>query len=402
MLNSKSEIQVNFKDASLEEAIEALRILERRKRDFVVPVQCMGMGEKGEILVQHNTCTEGVIDLNNDFVSVIPNHFAHGQIAGRFKIPVAYWRRMVKDHPALAAKNFNGWINHEDEVKGEEKSRRMLVRTYMDRENGREGTLRALLSDRYMAYDNIDVLAVALKAMKKANERGGVELRVDACDLTDTRLFVRVVNRKTEQEAPRALKNYVDPNDGRTGGLGISNGIVSGFVIKNSEVGAGSLSVAPRAVVLACRNGLIWKNEGFSRIHLGGKMQEGEAIWSDSTKAANVLLIEKQLKDVIKRFCSEDFIGKQVGELEEMSLRKLAHPVECINNMASALNFSESERDGIFADYLQNTRDNSVFSIAQAVTSFAQRTDVERRYELEMVATGLMDKVDRWDVAKVN
>lgn len=400
MLNQLNQISTTFENATLEEAIRNLQNLKARRRDFVVPVQSMKMTDGVQVLIDGIGDTKFGSD--GSHVVIKPNDVAHRQIANRFKIPAQYWRRMVSDHPELAAKNFNGWINREVAVKGENKSRRMLVRSYMNMPGGNMGTFRALLSDKYLVYDNLDILAVALKAVKSANDQHGLNISVDKCDLTDTKMFVRFTCKDIEQQAPSALTNYRDPDNGANGGLGISNGIITGFVLSNSEVGQGSLTIAPRAIVLACKNGMIWHDEGFKRMHLGAKLSEGEAVWKEDTKRANVILVEKQLRDMIEKYVSPDFLAQRVADIEEMAARQLTHPVECCKNMCEAIGMNESERDNVFEYFVKQGDTSSVFSVAQAMTSFAHTCNPDRRFQIEKEATGLLNIANKCDIAKQN
>ena len=400
MLNQLNQISTTFENATLEEAIGNLQNLKKRRRDFVVPVQSLKMTDAGKVLI--HDIADAQFGSDGSYVIIKPNDVAHRQIANRFKIPATYWRRMVADHPELAAKNFNGWINHELFTKGEEKTRRMLVRSYMETPGGNMGTFRALLSDKYLVYDNLDVLAVALKAVKSANDQHGLNITVDKCDLTEEKMFVRFTCKDIEQQAPSALKDYRDPDGGANGGLGISNGIITGFVLSNSEVGQGSLTIAPRAVVLACKNGMIWKDEAFKRTHLGAKMSEGEAIWKEDTKRANVVLVEKQLRDMIEKYVNPDFLAQRVADIEEMAARKLNHPVEACKNMCDAIGITESERDNVFEYFVKQGDASSVFSVAQAMTSYAHTCKADRRFQIEKEATGLLSIANKCDIAKQN
>jgi hypothetical protein len=284
--------------------------------------------------------------------------------------------------------------------KGGEKSRRMLLRCTMNEIGGSVGMLRAVLSDRFLVYDNLDVLGLALKAVKKFNDERGLNIEVDKLDLSDERMYVRFIVPGIEMEARNALKNYVDPDGGKNGGLGVSNGIVTGFVLSNSEVGMGSLMVAPRLKILACANGMVWNEEAFKRVHLGGKMEEGEKVWSDETKRANINLIESQLSDMIEKYCSEDFLGEKVSEIIEMSERELNYPVEAVKNIGGSIGLNEDELDGVLNYFVSQKSGNNVFGIAQALTTQAHHSSPERRMELETAATGLMELIDGCDVKK--
>lgn len=111
-----------------------------------------------------------------------------------------------------------------------------------------------------------------------------------------------------EINAPDLLKNYKSPKGGNSA---VGDGIITGFVITNSELGQGSFSISPRAVVLKCSNGMVFKNDAFGKIHLGGKMGEYSQIdWSEETKRKNYELIQAQVKDAVKKIYKRRLFSK--------------------------------------------------------------------------------------------
>ena len=113
----------------------------------------------------------------------------------------------------------NGWLAGDD--------RRFLLRCLRGEDGG--GAARAFLSDGYKIIDNLDVLLAALDGVRQA----GIPVRVDGCDLTERRMYVRVVCEQVRVLAPALLAGYRSPF---TGAAGADNPVVfSGFVITNSR-----------------------------------------------------------------------------------------------------------------------------------------------------------------------
>jgi hypothetical protein len=100
------------------------------------------------------------------------------QIAGKLGIPGGYLRRVREHRPGLYDVNVNGWLAGDD--------RTFLLRCLR---SGGGGVVRAFLSDRYKYIANLDVLLAALDGVRGA----GVPVQVDGCDLTERRMYVRVV-----------------------------------------------------------------------------------------------------------------------------------------------------------------------------------------------------------------
>src|SRR5260370_40449694 len=94
----------------------------------------------------------------------------------------------------------------------------------------------AILSDGYKFIDNLDVLLAALDGVRQS----GVPVQVDGCDLTERRMYVRVVCEQVRTLAPALLAGYRSPF---TGAAGADNPVVfSGFMLTNSETGCGAFT----------------------------------------------------------------------------------------------------------------------------------------------------------------
>ncbi|XVV39341.1 hypothetical protein ACQPXT_40605 [Streptomyces sp. CA-100214] len=112
-----------------------------------------------------------------------------------------------------------------------------------------EGVARALLSDSYKLMDNFDMLRPRWTASSRPDTPPRSRVRPHRpaqCTCASS------PNRR--RPARTRLRGYRSPFDGRSGDeLPM---ISAGFVITNSEVGAGAYTITPRAVIQVCRNGL--------------------------------------------------------------------------------------------------------------------------------------------------
>ena len=143
------------------------------------------------------------------------NENAHRQLGLQLKIPAPYYERMRAENPGLLMANVNGWFQQSPDT-------RRMVRTL-------DGTARAILSDRYRRIDNYEVAQTVLPII---SEMQGA--RIESCELTDTRMYIKVVNERIQTE--------VVPGDI----------VQAGILISNSEVGMGSVSVKPLIYRLVC------------------------------------------------------------------------------------------------------------------------------------------------------
>jgi hypothetical protein len=79
------------------------------------------------------------------------------------------------------AANVNAWLDGDD--------RKFLLRCLRPASGDGPGAARAFLSDGYKIIDNLDVLLAVLDGVRQAS----APVQVDGCDLTERRMYVRVI-----------------------------------------------------------------------------------------------------------------------------------------------------------------------------------------------------------------
>lgn len=386
----------DLKNLSLQQIVVALQEQNLQKRDFVVPSRYVKMvstqlqvinaerlDELSEILLSTGISID---EENLQKMELQVLDCCHSQISSKLEIPKKYYDKLLshENYYHLLDYNVSTWL--------QEKNSNFLLRTFIDKEQ-RTGIARAMLSDRYNVLDNYDVMLATLEAIKDS----GINVQIESGDITDTKFYMRFICPDIEMEAPELLKNYRVPN-----GTQGSNGIISGFVISNSETGNGKFSISPRAVVLACRNGMIFKNDSFEKTHLGAKMEEYTTIdWSEETRQKNYELVISQVKDAIKHFASQEFLGAKIHELLEKGNKELSHPIEAVKNVTKALSISD-EKESSILNYFVKSGDTNAFGITQALTYFAQHNaSPEERYEIEVNSVLILNDIDNYDKSEV-
>ncbi len=380
---------------TLPELVADLKDENLRKSDFVVPSSAMEMRD-GQIIIKAEPENKGLNELLGEIgiqsveapsemvLSCLP--FFHENLAVRLDIPINYYGKMqTQKDKSLLDTNVNYWLQRA--------KKNFFMRSFIDKDE-KTGVARALLSDRYNVIDNYDVLLATLEAVKES----GIKMEIDkqGCDLTDKSMYVRFIVPQLEVDAPELLKRYRNPKTGEEGESG--NGVISGFVIRNSEVGQGSFSISPRIVVLKCKNGLIFKDDNFSKVHLGARMDENSKInWSEETRHKNYQLVISQVKDAIKVFCSEEYLRGKIQKLTQLGAEKLEHPTDTIKNVSKHLSVTEEKEKSIL-DYFINGGDFTVMGVTQALTFHAHETqDADEQFEMESVAVELMPKMKTFD-----
>jgi hypothetical protein len=377
----------------IQELVNELKAESLKKKDFVIPSQYLSV-ENGKLTISGGSgdpesllkllYESGIGYMNNEFKKAISLDImpvAHSQIAEKLNIPKKYYDR-ISQYPELLDANVTFWLKKE---KGN-----YFLRTFIDSEE-QQGVLRAVLSDRFNTIDNFDVLMASLEAIKDS----GIPLNIEDCDITDKRFYVRFVAPEIEVHAPELLKSYNVPGDKGNSGR---TGIMSGFVISNSEVGHGQFSISPRCLILACKNGMIFKDDAFSKVHLGSRMESYKAIqWSENTKKKNYELIMAQVKDAVKLFISADYLGNKIKQLEDVGNEPISHPIEAIKNACNAYGLSEEKEKSILS-YFMTGGQNTAFGLAQAFTFYAHKSsDADEQFELEAAGVEIVSNIKSYD-----
>lgn len=375
---------------SLENLVKALQQQNYEKRDFVVNANRITMTDGKLVVVNNNSNPELAAILKSTGISsgesltLQPLEHCHTLLANRLDIPKVYYNKVLEASPSLLDANVNYWLM--------QSKSNYYLRTFVNDEKG-TGFARAILSDRYFTLDNYDVLLAALEAIRES----GLNIGIESADITDKNMFVRFTNPEIELQAPELLKNYKVP--GHTNRPG-HTGIISGFVISNSEVGAGGFSVKPRATILACNNGMTRKDEAFNRIHLGAKMDElTSVVWSEDTKQKNLALICSQIKDAIKTFASREYLGRWIEDLTKLNeaAGELSHPTDAVRNVSKEYGFGK-EKEASILNYFIKGADTSAFGISQAITYYAHKdASADEQYELEEAADHLLKDAKGFD-----
>jgi hypothetical protein len=386
-------METNTRNADLGSLVEMLRTQHVRKVDVVAPATAIS-ARNGLIIVEG---AEPVMD--EDGVTVAdgiyrPTGVMLDGIADKLKIPSAYLKRMQEMRPDLFDANVNGWLHGRpapsarraggdgwEEVDPDKRS--FLLRMFKG-DDGEPGLGRAFLSDSYKVIDNLDTLMAVLQRIQDA----GVNARVVGADLTDSRMYVRVQADEVRALAPELLKGYRSPF---TGEFGDQNPVVfAGFVISNSEVGAGAFTITPRIVAQVCSNGMTITKDALRSVHLGRKLDTGVINWSAETQTKQVELVRSQTKDAVKTFLDVEYVKGAIATLETQAGKPVSHADTVVKSVAKSLSFSDEEAAGILDHFIQGGQ-LTAGGVMQAVTSYAQTVvDAEAAATLESQAVPAM------------
>lgn len=310
------------------------------KKDYIADTRAIKMnsGDRGISLT----------GLNGSEYGITKN--CHQQIGARVRIPKMYYDRMLSNSPDLLAQNVNHWLGKEPEKR--------MVRTL-------DGSARAFLSGRFRPLDNIDLMEAVLP------EIANTEMRVESCEVTDTRLYLKAFTPKITAEI-------------RKGDV-----VQAGIIISNSEVGAGSLQVSPMIFRLVCSNGLIASDSSLRKYHVGRLSESLEGavqFYSDRTIAADNKAFFLKVKDIVRGVMTQDTFSALVGRMRETTNNEIQRdPVAFVEDVTDKYGFQEDER-GKLLRWLVAGGDMTQYGLLNAITrtahdeieSYDRSTEIER------------------------
>ena len=385
-----TEISTTARNATLEDMVTLLRQQADLKYDIVSPASSLYF-ENGDLWVR-----DGATLITDEGVSLTdamlrPTAVFDEGISERLNIPRRYVRRMRDEAPGLLDSNVNHWLEADP-------AKQWLVRGFRTDDPTQPGIARAFLSDRYRAYDNLDVLMATLEGIAQ----GGAPVDIVGADLSERKMTVKVVSPAVEALAPVLLKGYRTPFDdsdpgraaqaARHGWLAPDDRpvVFAGFVVSNSETGGGAFSITPRLMVKVCRNGLVIKKDALRSVHLGAQMDAGVVRWADDTHRKNLDLIAAQARDAVSTFLDVEYVKSVIARLEEAADVPVAEPIKAVEKIGKTFGYTQSEQDRVLEMFLTSGQ-RTAAGLANAVTAMAQVVDdPDRANELEESALDVL------------
>jgi hypothetical protein len=367
--------ETTLRNQDLRTLVNMLQQQHTQKADFVAPAAAI-RAEEGMIVVngvEAKLSADGVTQVDGEYR---PTHTFLTGLASKLDVPVGYMKRIHQNRPDLFDANVNGWLHGRkaktrlrdgqpelirDAVPGDDRS--FLVRTFRGEEG--PGLGRALLSDKFKMIDNLDALFATLDGVKAA----GVAVDIRGCDLTDSRMYVRIQAEEIKAYASTLLKGYRSPFTGATGDENPT--VFAGFVISNSEVGAGAYTITPQLVVQVCDNGLTINVDVQRAVHIGARMAEGLINWSDETREKEIDLMRAKTRDAVRTFLDVEYVTRTVARLEETAGKPITEADKVVRSVGKKLAFSEEQISGILDHFIQGGQ-ITAGGVMQAVTSYAQ------------------------------
>lgn len=374
---------------SLQELAAELENIKRGSRDYVAPAPLLRMTPEKQLVMEKSGDTRPF--------DVRP--YAHGQIAGLLGIPKAYYDKMATEAPALLANNVNAWLNRRTDDK-------QLVRTV--------GTdVRAVLSDRFRALDNVDLAEAALPELV---QRGAV---VQSVELTETKFYLKATLPTMRRalgggELPvgAQIATYDEiPNyearkaENARRGFRVGDVVEAMICLSNSEVGAGTLRIEWGTMVLACLNAAIMPGDSFKRYHVGRSQgaQDDDAIRaliSNEARQADDRAFWLKVRDMVRVAFDEARFNKLVAKLEGAQADRITTHIEkVVERAVERYSFSESVGSSVLSHLIAGG-DLSRYGLSQAITrASADVSDYDVATEMERVGGQIIELPRRdWEL----
>lgn len=366
---------------TLTELAGELEAIKRGSRDYVAPAPLLRMTPEKQL----------VMDKSGDLRPFAVRPYAHGQIAGLLGIPKQYYDRMAAEAPALLANNVNTWFANRATDK-------QLVRTV-------GGDVRAVLSDRFRALDNVDLAEAAMPELVK---RGAV---VQSVELTETKFYLKATlptmrralgggdlpvgaEIATYEEFP----NYAERKaENMRRGFRVGDVVEAMLCLSNSEVGAGTLRIEWGTMVLACLNALIVPGDSYKRYHVG-RSQAGQdddairALISNEARQADDRAFWLKVRDMVRLAFDEVRFNKLVAKLEGAQADKIEGSLtQVVERVTERFSFSESVGGGVLKHLIAGG-DLTRYGLTQAITrASADVADYDVATEMERVGGAVIE-----------
>jgi hypothetical protein len=334
---------------TLQQLVDEIERQDALKRDVVVSVKSLDLTPDNKLVVPAGkTYPGGAYAMTEIF---------QGQVAREIKYPYEFWQRSREQFPDQWRELVKAMINSGND--------RRLIRTLGD-------DARAYLSNSYRIIDNGQIATAALGTVKAAKN-----WRVVSSEITDRKMYIKVVT-ETEGEI-------------RKGDI-----VRAGFVLTNSEIGEGAVSVLPLVERLACLNGMVINVASMRKTHLTrAQIGDGSAAFEYSDKSNRLAdqTLLSQLSDVIRKTVSSVQFDQLLNRYRTSAEQHITgHMPEVVEVTAQRFGLAETEKQSVLRNLIEGM-DYTQYGLIQAVTATAQDDEIDyaRSVELETIGGDILN-----------
>ena len=342
---------------SIADLMGQIRDERMKTRDFIVPTQELHItAEAHPVLTMDNRGAIETFNINGN---------THRQIAQHLDIPYKYYEKMMTQYPELLAENVNGWFQKQPKDR--------MLRTI-------GGTARAFLSNKYRRIDNLELMEAVYPVLK---DMDGVSIQ--SCEVTDSHLYLQVV---TDRVTAEVAKGDI---------------VQAGFIISNSEIGLGAVSVQPLIYRLVCSNGMVVNENAHRRFHTGKNVEteDNYELFQDRTKLLDDIAYFAKVQDIVRAAVNETRFNQQVMAMQKAIGVQVSPMVitPVVEELGKTYLLTKPEQEMVVQNFLLGDTANdgshiahfNQFGLANAVTKTANGVqEYERAVELERIGGSIL------------
>ena len=307
------------------------------------------------------------------------NSVAFDQLSMKAGIDVRTARRFQAQYPDVLDKALNRI--HEQEP------RSAMLRCFEDQASvypygGRNGVLRAVVSDKFKTFDHPDLLESVLPVLMESD----AQWQVVSADITDKRLYARFKSLAITGEG------------GAVGDL-----MAQGVSISNSETGHGSVSIAQLVWTLICLNGMQTNNRNRTA-HLTSSRADGDtwAMLTDESKRLDNLALSSKVRDVTSAYASREMFEAVLEQFRsargDLVTNGMAAAQPAVEALGGVLKLSKAETSSVLDGLMQTIQQDgyrgeplSRATLVNAVTAAAHTADADAVTDWHVLGGRVLD-----------
>ena len=336
---------------NITELAEQLMLNARNKKDVIVDTANVEAIANGDVKLHLKELDE----------TYTMNDTCLNQMATKVGISKKYLDKMRDGHNALLQDNFNYWMH--------KTPKQQLIRTL-------DNKARAFLSDKYRRVDNDEIASTVLPILLDK----GYEIISSA--ITDTKMYIKARLPKLEREVTKG------------------DVVQAGVTISNSEVGQGSVSVAPFIYRLVCLNGMTINDARLNSRHLTSSQATIDGVYeilSDESKELDNKALLSKVHDVVLSTSDEVRFNQNVAKMTDATEIKIKSPTKVIEVLENRYDLSKLEGESILENLVNRRDDNQKFanlwSVVNSITALGNTLeDYDRGTKMQEIGGRLLNE----------
>jgi hypothetical protein len=369
----KSDMSIENEKGTLSAILEKIQTEAARKADYIAPTDALQVKT-------HEGNTNIVLEGNRGMPTMEfqTNEVAFQQLASNCDIDVRTARRL-RDNENYSAE-FDQLINKI--LVNEPKSK--MLRTF----DGEKPLVRAIVSDKFKTFDNVDLVEAALPQLMESD----ADWQIVNGTVTDSRLYMRLKSQNQVAEPA------------------IGDAMANGIMLRNSEVGMGSVEVMQMVWTLWCLNGCSSEKKTRHTHVTSARGTEDWSLLTSEAKDADNHALQLKLRDVVAGYTSRESFDHAVelfrSAHNDVVENGLANPSAVVDSVVKVLSLPKKSTGDIMAGLMQTIQQPgyrnkpiSRATVVNAVTAVAHTADPDSVDDWYQSGRAVLDlPSSQWDV----